>query len=213
MKLYQYPASPNCLKVRAVANELGLELDLVEIAILGGGSRTPEFVETLNPNGLVPVLVDDDFVLWESNAIITYLAARSPESELLPAHPRARADVDRWLHWQSAHLGPAAMRMTFTCLIAPLVTGRPIDRTAANGAANEVMTWCRALERSLDGNSHVAGSLSVADFAIACVLFSASSAGLPLHGVPRTQEWLEHMIARPSRARAIDDARVALTTR
>src|SRR5262249_44646614 len=82
VKLYHFPSSPNCLKVRAVAYELGLELELATVNIFRGESRSPAF-EALNPNGLVPVLIDGDFVLWESNAILTYLASTHRRPSLL----------------------------------------------------------------------------------------------------------------------------------
>src|SRR5262245_30549339 len=112
MRLYDFPGSPHGLKVRTVAYELGIQLEVAEVNILRGESHSPDF-EKLNPNGLVPVLVDGDFVLWESNAIIAYLASVHRSPVLLSADARERADVDRWLHWQSAHLSPAVSKVAF----------------------------------------------------------------------------------------------------
>jgi glutathione S-transferase len=81
MRLYNAGLSPNALRVRAVANELGIELDLVEVDLRDAKAK----VETLlprNPNAKVPVLVDGDFVLWESRAIIAWLASLKPEAGL-----------------------------------------------------------------------------------------------------------------------------------
>jgi glutathione S-transferase len=80
MKIHDFPFSPNCRKVRAVVYELGLEVEFLPVSLFRGASRTPEFL-AINPNGRVPVLVDGDFVLWESNAIVSYLAHGTP---LLP---------------------------------------------------------------------------------------------------------------------------------
>ena len=80
MKLYDFPFSPNSRKVRAVAYELGIALETQRIDLLTGGQRSPEFLAK-NPNGRVPVLEDGDLILWESAAIIRYLAAGS---SLLP---------------------------------------------------------------------------------------------------------------------------------
>ena len=92
MKLYNANLSPNALRVRAVANELGIALEVIDVDLRSGGNRTKEFL-ALNPNGKVPVLVDGDFVLWESRAINAYLATMKPESGLYPADIRKRAVV------------------------------------------------------------------------------------------------------------------------
>src|SRR5688572_19644964 len=105
MKLYDFAFSPNCRKVRAVAYELGIALEPVHVDLVRGAQRQPDFL-ALNPNGRVPVLVDGDLVLWESTAIMRYLSA-SRGGALVPTSPRAQAEVDRWLAWQLAHLGPA----------------------------------------------------------------------------------------------------------
>ena len=79
MKLYGFPPSPNTWKVRAVAAHLGVALDFVLVDLAAGQSRTPEF-RALNPTGRTPVLIDGTFTLWESNAIMQYLAGLAPNS-------------------------------------------------------------------------------------------------------------------------------------
>jgi glutathione S-transferase len=103
VRLYHFPTSPNCLKVCAVAYEIGIELELATVNIFKGESGSAAF-RALNPNGLVPVLVDGDFVLWESNAILTYLASNYGSLALISTDARRPADIDRWLHWESAFL-------------------------------------------------------------------------------------------------------------
>ena len=105
MKLYAFAFSSNCRKVRAVAYELDIPLESVHVDLVNGASRTPGFL-ALNPNGRVPVLEDDGFVLYESTAIMRYLSAQKGDA-LVPTTLRGRADVDRWLAWQLAHLAPA----------------------------------------------------------------------------------------------------------
>ena len=114
MKLYDFPFSPNCRKVRAVAYELGVALEFVRVELLSSReSHTPAFL-AINPNGRVPVLDDDGFLLWESTAIQRYLAAGTA---LLPTARRAAADVDRWLAWQLAHLGPAMSKVGYERIV------------------------------------------------------------------------------------------------
>ena len=114
MKLYNANLSPNALRVRAVVNELGIALEVIDVDLRSGGNRTKEFL-ALNPNGKVPVLVDGDFVLWESRAINAYLATMKPESGLYPADARKRAMVDQWSYWQAVHLGPRSRASCSRC--------------------------------------------------------------------------------------------------
>ena len=82
MKLYNMNLSPNCLRIRAVANELGIDLDIVDIDLRAGENRTEEFL-TLNPNAKVPVLVDEDFVLWEFRVSVLVKCHFEPIRDLL----------------------------------------------------------------------------------------------------------------------------------
>ena len=103
LKILGRSSSINVRKVLWLCAELGLEF---EQELWGSGFRStddPGF-RALNPNALVPVLIDGDFVLWESNAICRYLAAAQGRDDLLPADPRARAPVDQWLDWQMGEL-------------------------------------------------------------------------------------------------------------
>jgi glutathione S-transferase len=99
MKLYVLPPSPRAFKVTALKNHLGLDCE-TQIVDLGKGDQlTPEYV-AMNPNRKMPVLEDDGFVLWESNAILFYLASKKPQSGLWPSDLNRQADVLRWLAWE-----------------------------------------------------------------------------------------------------------------
>src|SRR5689334_16101782 len=101
MKLYDVAASPNCRKVRVIARELGLQLELLSIDFTA--AKQPAYLAQ-NPAGKVPTLVDDDgFVLWESGAILIHLAEKKPSSGLLPLEAHARGDVMRWLLFTATH--------------------------------------------------------------------------------------------------------------
>src|SRR5208282_545775 len=101
MKLYGFPPSTNTWKVRAVAAHLGIPLE-VEIVDLSK-PRTPDYL-ALNPTGRTPTLVDRDFKLWESTAIMQYLASCTANS-LWPNDSRKHADIMRWQSWGLAHWG------------------------------------------------------------------------------------------------------------
>ncbi|MFO0727368.1 MAG: glutathione S-transferase family protein [Myxococcota bacterium] len=204
MQLYDNPLSPNCRKVRAVAYELGLSLQMIPIDIVKGGSRTPEFLAK-NPNGRVPLLEDGDLLLWESNAIISYLAGKA--GRLLPTNPRDRAEVDRWMSWQLAHLGPALRQVAFERIVKKLTGQGAPDPAAIEAGMIEVRKACAVMEASLGAREYLAGALSVADFALAAHFSVAPAAGIDVSPYPKLNAWLDRMLKRDSLKRAIEDAR------
>ena len=209
MKLYDFAFSPNCRKVRAVAYELGVELDHAPVDLIRGESRSPGIVAK-NPNGKVPIFEDGDFVLWESNAIIAYLAATYGKGALLPSAPRERAEVDRWLLWQVGHLAPAAGKVAYERVVKKLTKQGPPDEKAVAEGAAEFARLTGVLETTLsDGREYVAGRLSVADFALASHYSLAEACALDLSPFPRVRAWLERVCARDSMKRALADARAA----
>ena len=115
MQLYGRRNSINVQKVLWCLVELGFEegreFSRIDAGLEYGVTDTPQY-RALNPNGLVPTLVDGESVLWESNTIVRYLAAKYGAQTLLPSEPAARADVERWMDWQLGTLW-ATLRVTF----------------------------------------------------------------------------------------------------
>jgi len=201
MKLYDFPFSPNCRKVRAVAYELGVAFEHVPVDLLRGESHTTEFLKR-NPMGRVPVLEDGDFVLWESTAIVRYLAAGTA---LIPSEPRASADVDRWIAWQLAHLQPAMRKVAFERIVKRLTRQGAPDQALIDAGTAEFAAMSEILDGALVGREYVAGRLSIADFVLAAHYSLAEACGLEL-SLLRVRAWLERMLARDSMKRALADA-------
>src|ERR1700722_20285134 len=99
LKIWGRNTSSNVQKAMFAVGELGLAHERIDIGGAFGKNREPAYL-AMNPNGLVPTLEEDGFVLWESNAIIRYLAASHGVGSLCPSNPAARADVERWMDWQ-----------------------------------------------------------------------------------------------------------------
>jgi glutathione S-transferase len=133
MKLYGFAPSPNTWKVRAVAAHLGVPLELEMVDLLKGGSHTPDYL-AINPTGRTPALVDGDFKLWESTAIMQYIASRKPNS-LWPKDARVQADIARWQSWQLAHFSKEACEpLIFQRLVKKLMNlGAPDEAVVAKG--------------------------------------------------------------------------------
>src|SRR5215213_8499170 len=105
LKIWGRKNSINVQKVLWTCGELGLPFERVDAGLAFGVNNTPEY-KALNPNGLVPTIDDDGFILWESHAIVRYLARKHGTGKLWPNDAREAADVDRWMEWYSTTLSP-----------------------------------------------------------------------------------------------------------
>jgi glutathione S-transferase len=208
MKLYQLPFSPSCQKVVALAHEVGVPLDLVTVDIFKGEARAPAMLAK-NPNGKLPILEDGDFVLWESTAMLAYIAAKAGRADLAPTTPRERAEVDRWTSWQNAHFGPAIRKVAFERIVKKLVgRGAPDEAVVKAGIADFAAT-ASALEQSLGTKEYVCGRLTIADFDLAPYAALATSCGLDFEPYPKANAWFERMVARDSMKKTLAAARGA----
>ena len=197
MKLYNANFSPNCLRVRAVAQELGIDLEIIEVDIRAGENKSDEFL-TLNANAKVPILVDGEFVLWESRAINSYLASHRPDYGLYPDDAKRRAIVDQWSYWQTVHLGPAMQKVAFERFMKKkLGMGEPNEEAIAS-ELKDVRQFLDVLEKNVASNDWIAGNLSVADFAIASTFMYRSQADISLETTPNVAKWIERLEARKS---------------
>lgn len=208
MKLYQFNLSPNCQKVVAVAHEAGVPLSIVDIDLFKGEAKSPALVAK-NPNGRVPILEDGDFVLWESNAMLAYVASRADRTDLAPTAPRDRADVDRWLAWSIAHWGPAVRKVAFERIVKKLGGLGAPDEAAVRAGTEEFAVVAAVLDRSLAGRDYLCDRLTIADFAHVTYAALCESAGLDLAPYPNVSRWLGRMLERDSMKRTLAAARGA----
>ena len=208
MKLYQIPFSPNCQKVVALAHEVGVPLELATVEVFKGGSRTPAMLAK-NPNGKLPILEDGEFVLWESTAMLAYIAAKAGRVDLAPTTPRERAEVDRWTSWQLAHFGPAIRKVAFERIVKKLAGLGAPDEAAVKAGMEEFATTASVFEQSLGTKEYVCGRLTIADFALAPYAALTASCGLDLGAYPKASAWLGRMLARDSMNRTMAAVRGA----
>src|SRR5690606_6560421 len=154
---------------------LGLSLEEKPLDFGKGAHRNPEYL-AINPNGAVPTLVDGDFVLTESRAIMQYLASKKPEAGLVPRDEATRADVTRWQFWDAAHFSPALGTITFEKVIKPMMGGEPAPRKIEEALVN-FRRFAAVLDKHLAGRSFVVGTaLTVADLTLAAPLMYATQA-------------------------------------
>ena len=203
IKLHVFPLSPRAFKVLAVAEHLGLDYETKFVDLTKGEQSTPAFA-ALNPNKRMPVLEEDDFVLWESGAIMQYLAQKKPEFELLPTEPRRLADVTRWQCWDLAHWESACATLIFERAVKGLFKlGTPDPAEIAKGE-ERFHRAAEVLDGHLKGRRHVADDhLTIADFAIGASLNMSGPAQLPVSGYREITRWYTDLSALPAWRKSI----------
>jgi glutathione S-transferase len=199
IELYVFPLSPRAFKVMAVANHLGLDWTLRFIDLPKDAHKTPEYA-ALNPNMRMPTLKDGDYVLWESNAICQYLAAKQPESGLLPGDERARLDVTRWQFWDLAHWDPTCAVFAFEYVAKPLVLGiSEPDMAAIAKGTDAFHRVAKVLDGQLKGKRFVTGdTLTVADFSLGAAMKFADMAHYPVEPYGEIKRWYATLCALPA---------------
>ncbi|MFN8609915.1 MAG: glutathione S-transferase family protein [Vulcanimicrobiota bacterium] len=189
MKLYALLPSPNTFKVVALAHHLGLELEVVHMDVTTGAHKTPEYLAK-NPNALMPTLEDGDFHLWESNAILMYLAMKKPESGLWPGQPQSQAKVQQWLNWSVCHWGPALRPFIYERIVKARFGMGPADDSEIARATEAFPKVADVLEAQLTSHRYLVGDqLTIADFAVAAAAPYVGAAGVPLDKYPAIQEY------------------------
>lgn len=188
MKLYYFPPSPNTRKVHAVAIHLQLPIDLRLVDLQKGEQHHPEFVQ-LNPTGRTPVLQDGDFILWESTAIMQYLASQVPNS-LWGEDPKIRADIMRWQSWQLAHWYSVCQPLQFENFVKPLLQLGEPDPQVVQQATDRFYKEASVLNNHLANREYlVNNTLTLADFSVASDLTYAIPARFPLENYQHIQDW------------------------
>lgn len=197
MKLYGFPPSPNTWKVRALASHIGAPLEL-ELVDLTKGQQRSEAYLALNPCGRTPLLVDGDFKLWESNAIMQYLGAKT-RTPLWPEDARTRADIARWQSWQLAHWNQGVVPLAQENVVKQILKIGPPDPAVIAKATETFHKEASVLDRHLAQHEFlVGGRLTLADFAVAAPLFLAERAKMPLEQYGSVRRWFGEQAALPA---------------
>jgi glutathione S-transferase/GST-like protein len=167
LKLYYFP-TPNGRKVSIALEEMGLAYEVVPVNILAGAQTSPAFLE-ISPNGRIPGLIDEAaeggrVVVFESGAILQYLGRRS--GRFYPAREAERTQVDAWIHWQMAGLGPMTGQINWFLRVAETPGRDPRESGyAIHRYVKETKRLYGVLERRLEGRDFICGDYSLADMA------------------------------------------------
>ena len=188
--LHQFPLSPYCRRVTALLEEAGLPYESRSVDLSAGAHLSAEF-RAINPNHQIPVLVDGDLTLAESNAILRYLCGKHGLEAWYPAAPVARAMVDQWLDWDLGRLGPVLGDI----IMNKVFLGAAGDQAAIARGEARLADAAPVLEQRLTRSPFVAGATpSIADVAIASDITQLALAGLA-PPTPAIAAWMDRVMA------------------
>lgn len=194
MRLHGFAMSPNTRRAQLALEETGLPYELVPVDLMAGAQKQPDYL-ALNPTGRVPVLVDGEYKLWESNAILEYIAALAPEKGLAPRTPRERGELSRWMFMNAAHLSPAQAHIFAHSMRLP--EDQRIPKLVENGRI-EVDRCLGPLNAHLTGRDFLLDRFTIGEIAISASLGMAAMLRIDLSKYPNVNAWLERTGQRPS---------------
>ena len=195
LKLHGVAMSPNTRRAMFALEEAGIAYEHVPVDLMSGEHKG-EGYRALNPTARVPTLVDGDFTLWESNAILEYVAALAPGKRLGGENPRERAEIARFMFMGAAHLSPNVARIFAHTIRLPEDQRNP---KVVEEARVEVDRCLVALDMRLRSHEWLVGDrITSCDISIMPVLVNAGMLRIDLSGFAGVAAWLERLAARPS---------------
>jgi len=197
MKIYWIRAqAPQ--RVLALIKHLGIEAQCVEVDLMAGGLRAPDYAK-LNPNMKAPTLIDGDVVLWEASAIMAHLCIKVG-SDMWPANrPAEQVEVLRWLSWNDCHWSPAVSPFYFEHIVKSTFRMGPPDRDLLKASVNDLVRFAKVLDGHLVGRRYPAcNRLTIADFQLASMATYWRESEMPLADFPNVVRWLDALQQIPA---------------
>jgi glutathione S-transferase len=206
MKLHTFLPSPNSVKVLALIHQLGLDVEFVHIDLTKG-----ERVDlSINPNGKIPTLEDGEQTLWESQAIMQYLAEKH-DSGLLPKDLVQRAKMNQWMSWNLAHFGAAIAGVIWEKVAPKMMPGYEADQHNLDKSMTELARYGKVLDDHMKDRKFVLGDEpSLADISMAAPLIHLQMAELELNDFPHVMSWFGRVMELPYFQKALPPAPVGV---
>ena len=187
--------SVNVQKALWCCEEMSVEYKRIDAGGKFGVVNTAEY-RALNPNGLVPTLDDDGFVLWESNAIVRYLSGRHGVGTLWPSDPRSRAVADQWMDWQVSTFWPAIRPMFMGIVRTPPAERDPNAIESSRLKTAEVLGM---VDARLASRPYIAGdTLTMGDIPLGAGIWRWMALPIERPPLPNVQRWFDALVARPA---------------
>jgi glutathione S-transferase len=195
LRIWGRNTSVNVQKAMWAIGELGLPHERIDVGGAFGKNNEPAYL-AMNPNGLVPTLEEDGFVLWESNSIVRYLAAKYGAGTLEPADLRARARASSWMDWQLTVAGPALTPVFWGLIRTP---PEKRDHAAIEAGKIKSMAAMKILDAQLAKTAFVAGdALSMGDIPVALITYRFRRLVPDRPGLDHLERWFTAIEQRPA---------------
>jgi glutathione S-transferase len=195
LKIWGRRTSSNVQKVMWAVGELQLAHERLDLGGPFGGNREPAY-QALNPNGLVPTLVDDDLVVWESNTIVRYLSARYGPGTLEPADLKMRALASQWMDWQLSVVGPA-ISPAFWGLVRTPAEAR--DLAAISASQRKTSEALGIFDAALGRQPYAAGpAFSMGDIPLGVMVYRYYQLVPQPPNLPNLARWYGSIASRPA---------------
>ena len=189
MELYADPITINCRKVLSGLKLLNVDYKLVKVDYFSGEQKSEAYT-AMNPNASLPTLKDGDLVLWESNAILQYAADKYNKTDFYPTDAAKRADINRWLLWESSSWFPTCYVYLVENCVKPLL-GAPTDSAVLDAEAENFHKLAGIVDKRLSNNTWLCGdNITIADIAIAAPMHLHAWSKLPLEKHPNLVRWM-----------------------
>ncbi len=193
LKIWGRLNSINVQKAMFCIEELGLPYERFDAGMEHGVTKTPEYM-AMNPNSRIPTINDDGFILWESNVIVRYLAAKHSPDGLWPSDPQKRADIDRWMDWQQSHHN-APLTALFWGLVRSPGARTPAEIDAARATMREMTAM---LEDRLRDRAYMGGDrFTMVDCVYGPVLHRWSNIPIERSNAPNVERYYRTIMSRP----------------
>jgi len=187
--------SINVQKVMWCAGEIGLDVERVDVGMNFGGNDTSEYLAK-NPNGLVPVIEDGDFVCWESHAIVRYMTETYATGSWNPESPKIRAKANQWMDWFLSRVHPLMTVIFWNVVRLP---PEQRDGAAAEKAIGEIGAVWKILDAQLAGKDFVLGDApSIGDIPVGCATYRYFGMDIEHPDLPNMRAWYERLAERPA---------------
>jgi len=199
-KLYWLPLSPPARIVYFFAKAANISIETVSVDLSKGEQKKPEFL-AINPHGQVPALSDDGFNIFESSAIVRYLAAKHPNSVFPTNDPKKQAQIDMHFELIKSKIQDSAAKLVFNLAFAKAFFGRDPDEAVVKQSRETLATNFAHLESTIykDSPHHVVGNhLSLADVLLGVLLSQLSIINFDLSPFPKTHAFFENLQTLPS---------------
>ncbi len=193
MKIYADPITVNCRKVLAGLDLIGAPYELQYVDYFKSEQKDAAYT-SVNPNASLPAMVDGDFVLWESNAILQYAADKVGNDAAYPRDLKTRADINRWMLWESSSWFPSCYVFLVENCVKPLLGSSP-DPAVLDAQAAQFHKLAGILDARLAGRAWVAGNgPTIADVALAAPMHLHGWQRLPIADHPNLKRWLTESV-------------------